>query len=220
MTELTQPYRTHESVFCRATHGECARAFFANALRCVVGEVPALEIIRKGPIGVPNLAELQVWNEKNLRRYRLKKCDVSILEGHRKWLGDRVTGVFMIRIVVVDALGECLDHVVVLDALKGHILDPVERFALANRPAVLGTCLGQGSDSFEVAEVRELQLQPVGKGKKSQKKSGKLRSGSRKRRKIVLNPELVVRRSKRMRVVEDNSEERSWRVTLTSSTLF
>ena len=62
VTELTQPYRTHESVFGRATHGECAHASFANALHCVVGEVPALEMIRKGPIGVRSLAELRVWN--------------------------------------------------------------------------------------------------------------------------------------------------------------
>ena len=195
VTELTQPYRTHESVFCRATHGECARASFANALRYVVGKVPALEMIRKGRIGVRSLAELQVWNEKNLGRCRLNKCDVSILEGHSKWMGDRVAGVLMIRIVAVGALGERLDHVVVLDAMKGHVLDPVERFALANRPGVLGACLGQGSDSFEVAQVRELHLQPVGKGKKNRKKSGTQRSDSRKRKKIVLKPELVARSS-------------------------
>ena len=163
-------------------------------------------MIRNGPMGFRSLAELQVWNEKNHRRYRLTKCDVSILESYSKWMSDRVAGVFMIWIVAVDALGERFDHVVVLDALKGYILDPIERFALANRPGVLGACLGQGSDSFEVVEVRELQPQPVRKGKKNQKKSGQQRSDSRRRKKITVEPELVARRSKRMRVVEDDSE--------------
>ena len=113
---------------------------------------------------------------------------------------------FVIRIVAVDVLGEYLDHVVVLDALKEHFLDPVERFALANRPGVLGACLRQGSDSFEVTEVRELQLQPVGKGKNNRKKYDKQCSDRRKWKMITLEPELVARRSKRMRVVEDDSE--------------
>ena len=66
-------------------------------------------------------------------------------------MSDPVAVVFMIGIIAVDAHGERLDPVMVLDALKEHILDPVERFGLANRPGVWGACLGQGSDSFEVA---------------------------------------------------------------------
>ena len=121
-------------------------------------------------------------------------------------MDDKVDGIFLIRIVASDDLGELLDHVVVLDAQKGHVLDQVERFALENRPSVLGACLGMGCDALEIAEIRKLELQLVGKGKKNRKKSRKQRSEGRKTKKDLMNHELSGRKSKRMRVVEDDSE--------------
>ena len=110
----------------------------------------------------------------------------------------------MIRIVASGDLEERLDHVMVLDAQKSHVLDPVERFE--NRPSVLGACLGMGCDTLEIAEIRKLELQPVGKGKKNRKRSRKQRSESIKTKKDLMNHELSGRKTKRMRVVEDDSE--------------
>ena len=50
-TGLTRPYRTNQGLFCRATHSECVRASFANALHALIGEDPAVGMLRKGPIG-------------------------------------------------------------------------------------------------------------------------------------------------------------------------
>ena len=84
VTELTKPYRTHEAIFWRATHIGCARVSFSNALYCVVGEGPSLDMLHNGPLGVRRLVEMQIWSEKNLGRYGLRKCDISIFESHTK----------------------------------------------------------------------------------------------------------------------------------------
>ena len=70
---------------------------------------------------------------------------------------------------------------------------------------MLSDCLGIRCDSLEIAEVRKLELQPVGKGKKNCKRSGKARSGSTKK-KFPLEYGINGRRKNRMRLVEDDSE--------------
>ena len=99
-----------------------------------MGEGTSLEILHKGPLRVQRLAKLQIGSEKNLGRYRLRKCDFSVFESHTKWMSDNEAGIFLIRIVALDVIGERLDQVVVLDAQRGHVPDPVERFALSNCP--------------------------------------------------------------------------------------
>ena len=110
------------------------RSSFANALYCVVREGSSLDMLHDGPLRGRILAELQTWSKKNIGRYPLRKCDVSVFESHPKWMSDREAGIFSIRIVALDVPGELLNHAVVLDTQRGHVLDPVERFALTNGP--------------------------------------------------------------------------------------
>lgn len=44
VTNLRRLFGTSESVFCRATHGQCVQASLGNAMDCLVGEERELEI--------------------------------------------------------------------------------------------------------------------------------------------------------------------------------
>lgn len=115
------------------------------------------------------------------------------------------SGTFLIRIVSLNALEGRIGHLVVLDAEKGHSIDTVECLGLENQLVVLKDCFGGSCGSVEMAEVKELEMKPVGKGKQNRRNTGKAMCGNRTKA-VTVEHEFVYRRTKRMRVVEDGSK--------------
>ena len=56
-------------------------------------------------------------------------------------MNDAKEGVFLVRLIGTDSMEETIDHVVVLDANGGLVIDLVEGFALEKRTGVFSTCL-------------------------------------------------------------------------------
>lgn len=120
-------------------------------------------MIQLGPVRIRNLAELQVPREKYRGQYRLNNCNIPVMEDPGKWILDRSKGMYLVRITALDAAGEQIDHLVIVHADKGIIIDPIERNALSNRLGVLEACFGGECGSFEMPEVHQLECQHIGK---------------------------------------------------------
>lgn len=80
------------------------------------------------------------------------------------WMNDTKEGVFLVRFMGTDAMDVTIDHVVMLDANDGLVIDLVESSELKKRRDVFSACLGDIPESFDVGEIRRINIQPSGKG--------------------------------------------------------
>ena len=204
-TEKTKPFRTTVPTFCRATYGECVRASLANALSRLVSTSIALEMLRQSPVSCTSLAAAQLWLEKNMSRYRLRNCGSLVMWTLDDWMNDAKEGMFLVRLIGTDSMDETIDHAVVLEANHGLLIDPLEGFALEKRTGVFSTCLGDMCESFDVSEIRIIEIQPSGKGKKKRRKSHRVKRDL-KRENQELEKNQMEDRKNRKRIVVENSE--------------
>lgn len=191
------PY-SRQAFFGYSENGECLRASLINALYSVGHDSAAETILLYCRILVRIIAEAHCCIEKNLSLFRLCKEDVSLLDGTEKELKAKKQDVFLVRVKGSEEDGGEIDHVVVVDAGRGIVLDLVEKVALRLKSEVFTGCLGRGSISTEEAETRRPEIQKTGKGKKNRQMSRAKRQEEEMRKPVRSVEKLGFKRRKKL----------------------
>lgn len=118
----------HTSVFCRSNEHECMRAALVNAVN-VFNRRDAETLLSLGPIPDDRFGTVNTWLEQKFCQYALCHCRTGT---HPKndWVMKQTERVFLLIISAADALGDKLEHVVVIDAASQAIIDCCEPHTL------------------------------------------------------------------------------------------
>ena len=147
-------------IFMSASEGECVVAAIVNAIDVVRGRAAATEA--KEYLAEQNPHYLRVATcAAHLQKMRMR-CDVRKVPRASKemfkkdpfgWLGGAAHGVWIVRLKQRNVV----DHCVVVDGVRGLILDSAEEYPLRLSAEALRLCGGSAATNLEVAEAREIR---------------------------------------------------------------
>ena len=158
--------RTDVVKFVYSPRGQRLRASIGNGLHPLAGESVAKEMMFLKSMLVSSISQAGTWLEKHLRAFRLEKDNLPDELEEEEWLVQQQDGIFLARRGRLDASGEEIDHVVVVDSRKQLDYDLAECVALKMGSVTLRACLGDGVDLLGIPELRRLTKQPKGKRKR------------------------------------------------------
>ena len=140
------------------------RAGVANALEAEVVASLAEEFLRRYDRDPKNLGAISPGIESITRMYRLR--DVYRAEGMSPlpWVVGQTEGVFLIWLTASLVENSTVDHVVVADCAKRHVIDCAVKYKLKLCEEVFNKLTGDDAGDAEVKGMKFLSRQDDGRG--------------------------------------------------------